>query len=226
VNLTPYFKARVIKITEHYAALESLVTDDERIQEDFGTADIRVTGGEITVTLTPKIGALFEINGRKGRITQAEDTSFTVDFNHPLAGHTILLDMEVLTLTKASALRNIIIPWQEDHDTAFLAAGREEKPMVLVLYADWCQWSKRLLGEVFEDPRIKILRDWFVWAKVDSYKYSEYKDLYGQNGFPMVVFMNRQGKVVTKLDGFHDAKTVRQALDQLIHRDTPMLSSR
>jgi thiol:disulfide interchange protein len=151
----------------------------------------------------------------KGRIVATDGMSFTVDFNHPLAGKDIDFDVEVVALTKASAFK-APLPWMADHDKGLKSAESEKKDMLLVLYAGWCSWSKKLLEESLEDPRIKQMKDRFVWVKVDSDKEQAFKEAYQQNGFPMVVVLNSKGDVVKKIDGYRDAAALKRELEEVL----------
>src|SRR5208282_2920081 len=136
------------------------------------------------VTLSPRIGAPFRTATQKGKIVAADADSFTVDFNPPLAGKPLVVELRVLKVTPASMLTGLQIPWFEDHDKGLAAAKDEGKPAVLVLYADWCQWCKKLLTESFPDARIRELKDRLVWIKVNSDRLKDYGTKYGQTGFP------------------------------------------
>jgi FKBP-type peptidyl-prolyl cis-trans isomerase 2 len=216
VNLVPYFKARVVEVTEHDVKLKFLAEDGEQVKESFGTARITVDEKNVTIRLAPRVGAFFEVKGQKGRITSTEGNVFTVDFNHPLAGKAVMLDLEVVSLTKASAFNSVEIPWLEDHDQGLHAAEHEAKPVVLVLYAEWCTWCKKLLNESFQDPRIKLLKDQFIWVKIDSSMQIDLKKLYEQDGFPMIVLLHPNGEVIRKIEGFKEARTLYQELRQLL----------
>ncbi|MCK4528397.1 FKBP-type peptidyl-prolyl cis-trans isomerase [candidate division WOR-3 bacterium] len=216
VNLVPYFKTRVIEITERRVTLEHLAKDGEQVQESFGTTEIHSDGKEIFIKLVPRIGAPFEVKGRKGRIISTDGSAFTVDFNNPLAGKTIVIDLKVVSITRASVFQTMEIPWLEDHDAGLAAALTDGKPVVLVLHAEWCGWCKRLLNEVMDDPRIKSLNDRFVWVKINSDVELEYKDLYEQKGFPLIVLLSPEGEIIKKLDGFRDAATLKRELDNII----------
>jgi len=216
ISFNPYLKARIVDVKETGADLEILVPKDGKtFPGEFGTTVVGVHEKDVTLTLEPEIGAPFEFNDRTGYITKTDGGTFTVDFNHPMAGKEMILDVELVSLTKAAAFADVEIPWIEDHDKGLKLAREEKKPVVAVLYAGWCGWSKRLLNETFTDPRIKLLKDGFVWVKVDT---SEQEDLYAfyeQNGYPMIVFLDSEGGVVKKLDGFKDAKDLLAELNGL-----------
>lgn len=216
VTLVPYFPARVTKVDEGGAELEFSAVDGTRFEEKFGQTVVAVKGDEITITLQPRMGAPFEMGGKAGTIVSGDGTTFTVDFNGPLAGKTVVAELEVTGRADAASFAGVTIPWQENYDGALTAARRDGKPTVLVLYADWCQWCKRLLTESLVDPRVLTLRDSFVWAKVNSDKETSYKDKYGQNGFPLVVVLDREGAVIRRIDGFRDARALRDELAAIL----------
>lgn len=216
VQLTPYFPARVAAVREREVDLELLAQDDKSFSEPFGTTSVRLSGDSIVTTLKPVVGGSFPVPGGSGTITASDATTFTLDLNHPLAGKTVTIDLELASLTKASDLPAGELPWQEDHDAALAQAKGEGKPAVLVLYADWCGFCKRLFGETMPDARIRALRDSFSWIKADSDKRAELQKLYGQNGFPMIVLFNPDGSVKRKLDGFQEASSLRAALQEVL----------
>jgi uncharacterized protein YyaL (SSP411 family) len=118
----------------------------------------------------------------------------------------------VRSVAKAATFRDAAISWREDHDRALADAAKAGKPVVLVLYAEWCGWCKKLFGESLQDPRVTRLRDRFVWVKVNSNQETEYKTRYGQNGFPMIVMIRPDGSIYRKLDGFRDGAALAREL--------------
>lgn len=211
VALGPYLMARVAAVTETEAELTPLASEG-RVEEPFGSVETRMKGEQVVIRLIPRIGATFAGPGAEGRITGADNDAFTVDFNHPLAGKALKLHVEVASLTKASQLENVRIAWYEDHDRGLDEAKRIRKPAVLVLYAGWCGWCKKFLGETVLDPRIRMLNDKFVWVKVNSDQEKKYHELYRQAGFPTIVLLNPDGTVVRKLDGYRDASNFQGEL--------------
>ena len=200
----PYVQARIVNVTEGGADLELAPVSDE-MDSDFGLTQMKVVDHKINIHLTPKIGGYFELDKRPGRVVAVSDRTFTVDFNEPLAGQDILFDIKVLSLTKSDALDDMEIQWIEDYEKGMHAIEEFKKPAVLVLYADWCGYSKKLLNETLSDPRIKMMRDDYIWIKVDSDKHEEYKEYYEQSGFPLTVLLDKKGEVVQKISGFRPA---------------------
>jgi FKBP-type peptidyl-prolyl cis-trans isomerase 2 len=213
INLTPYFRSRIVEVAENFVRLESLAKGGEKGQEPFGTTEVHIEGEEIVIRLTPKLGADFEMNNQKGKIVSTDGSTFTVDFNPPLAGKPVVLDLEVVSLTKASAFKGMEIAWMEDHDKALDKAKKEKKPVVLMLYASWCSWSKKLMNESMEDPRIKVTKDKFVWAKVNSETQKDLYQFYEQKGFPLTVLLNSNGEIIGKIDGYREAGALKKDLE-------------
>jgi len=220
VPLTPYFPGRVKEVGEQAVQLDLLVKDGDTFTESFGTVTAKIAGDEVALTVNPRVGDMFELQSQSGqqsgRIVSVAGDTFTVDFNHPLAGKNLILEVEVVSLVKGGELRQVKLPWLEDHDAALVAAGKENKPVVLVLYASWCGWSKRLLNETFDSPLIKDLRDRFIWAKIDSDKNKEYKTRYAQAGFPVIVLLRPDGSEAARVDGFRDAAGMADVLNSML----------
>lgn len=215
LGLDAYTRVKVSKVQENTAVLKPVVKKRQTVKEPFGTVEIVPGKDDISITLHPVIGSGFEVQGRKGMISVKTDKDFTVDFNHPLAGKKVIVDLEIVVVNKASVFAGLNLAWEEDHDKGLQRLKQEKKPGVLLLYADWCGWCKRLLSETMVDPRIKNMKDEFVWMKINSDKEKRYKSLYGQNGFPLMVFINPNGEVVKKLEGYKDARALAAEMKSL-----------
>ncbi|MBN2516957.1 MAG: FKBP-type peptidyl-prolyl cis-trans isomerase [Deltaproteobacteria bacterium] len=212
VYLVPYFTSRIIRVADNEVTLESAVIDDQVFNEEYGTTEIHGDGGHIIITLIPRIGAPFAVEDTRGRITGVDEHSFTVDFNHPLAGKTIIVDLEVISIIKASSVPESIT-WLGDHDRGLFLAKEKEKPVVLVLYSESCWWCEKMMVETLTDPRIRVLNGRFVWIRIDSSIHTDLYEFYGQLGYPMTVVLNPRGKVVSRIDGYRPAHEFRRELE-------------
>ena len=217
VSPTPYYRSRITEITEEYVKLEAFCKDGERVEDEFGATEIHLEGDEVVLTLIPRIGAPFTMKDEKGAmirgtIVASDEKSFTVDFNHAMAGKPVVLDVELVSFVSGSQLAAMTIPWLKDHDKGLDAAKHENKPAVVVLYSPACGWCKRLLNETFEDPRIKALADRFVWVKVDSQVEKDLYDLYEQDGYPLTVLLSPEGKVIKRISGYRPATALKDEL--------------
>ncbi|MCM2286024.1 MAG: thioredoxin family protein [Desulfobacula sp.] len=215
VRLNPYFESEVTEVTGEKILILNLARHGFSEQAPFGKTTLTVEGDVITMRLVPEIGASFPVENREGRIISADGAGFVVDFNHPFAGKALEYDLEIISLTKASAFKNLEIPWIDDHDKGLETARLQKKPAVLILYADWCQWCEKLFSQTFKDPRIKLLKDRLVFVKANSDLDQGLKSFYRQEGFPMMVFMDAKGNMVKKLEGFKDADGFLAEMEQI-----------
>jgi thiol:disulfide interchange protein len=215
VDLMPYFKSRVTEVTEKDVALEFQVLHGAVFKDAIGTVTVSVAGGTITTTIKPLPGAPFRFNDAVGLITSSDGSTFTVDMNHPLAGKTIVLDLEALSVVPVT--QGAGIAWVDNHDAGLAQAKAEGKPVFLILHADWCSWCKKSFSETFPDPRITALKDRFIWLRINSDKEQKYKKQYGQEGFPMMVLLNPDGSVLKKIDGYRDAVALREEIRAVLN---------
>lgn len=216
VRDVPYFQSLIKEVTDKYVLLEALAEDGQQYEADYGVTTIQTTPEKVVLSLDPRIGAPFVMKKSKGVIVEKDEKSFFVDFNHPAAGQPIVLDFQVLSVEKVNDFMGATLNWIEDHDKGYAAAAEQDKPMVMVLYADWCSWCKKLMGTTVKDPRIQKMWDSFVWAKVNSDKEKAYKAQYRQDGFPMIILTNPKGDVVNSLNGYRDARTLMQELEKIL----------
>ena len=208
VPFNPYTIARVVEVDEQGAVLEISPVKPE-IDDEFGLTRMQIIDGKIHIHLTPKLGSNFELEKRHGKVVAIDERQFTVDFNGPLAGENIVMDVQVIALRKSSAFAGKDIDWIEDYDVGLAFAEQYNKPAVLVLYADWCGYSKKLFNQTLVDPRIKMIRDDFIWIKIDSDQEQAFKTLYDQKSFPLTVVLNSLGDVIGSINGFRPANEFR-----------------
>jgi FKBP-type peptidyl-prolyl cis-trans isomerase 2 len=217
VQITPYFKSRVIDVNDQTITVENLAQNGFSDKTRLGTTTISTDGEKITIRLDPNRGALFEVGGKKGRVAKIEKDRFWVDFNHPLAGKTLHLDIAVKRLVKKSALDGMALDWIEDHEFAIHVAEKRKQNCVLLLYADWCQWCKKMLETTFEDPRIRMLKNDFIWVKINSDEQKEIKQRYHQDGFPLTVLLDDHGNVIKQMSGFKNAEQLSFELKKILN---------
>lgn len=213
VQANPFYPARVTAVGKDKVTLEQRPTDGSVTDGPFGQTAVRIKGETIELTLSPTIGADFEVNGEKGRIVSGDAKTFSVDRNHPLAGHAIVLDIEVLSVMGVDEMQRLFIPWLTTYPDAVEITKKAGKPCVLVLYAGWCQYSQKLLEETLFDARIMAMRDRFVWAKVDSDKDRAVKERYAQKSFPLTLVLDPDGTVIRRISGYVDAVRLWQELE-------------
>lgn len=106
-SLTPEFEACLLGLTSGDKASFTLAPEDA-----FGMPEpnnIKHMDRHLFVgELAAEEGRIIAFSGPNGQeipgiITQVEGDSVTVDFNHPLAGHTIMFDVEILQVNQGES---------------------------------------------------------------------------------------------------------------------------
>lgn len=215
-RMAPYFMSRLVTRDADYAVIEHLA-EDGAVQEDpFGKTTVRLEGDDVVIALEPVAGAPFESGKRLGFISAVDFERFKVDYNHPLAGKELIFDIEVLDYRKESRLYEIDIPWLEALDKGYERAADEKRPMLVVLYADWCQWSQKLLKVALEDPRVKQYAEDFVWVKIDSDQDKGVYSYFKQDGYPMIVLLSPEGETLERIEGYQDPRLLSQRIKAVL----------
>jgi thiol:disulfide interchange protein len=95
-----------------------------------------------------------------------------------------------------------------------LDRARSGGQIVMVdVYTDWCGWCKKLDRETYSDRRVReALRD-FVPIKINAEKGGRsVAEKYGVEGFPTILFVAADGRVVRKVQGYVDADEMLRIL--------------
>ncbi len=212
-NYGQYFRATVDEVLEDTVRLK-LEPKNTTINEPFGTVRIIEEGDEFLLRLKAEIGKVFHWQGKKGVVKGADENSFIVDFNHPLAGREIQYDIKVISVVKASETEQITIDWTDSYENGLKNAEKSRKPAVLVLYSSGCGPCKRYLAGTMKDARIRMLNDRFVWIKVDASEKEELAKKYRLRTYPLTVLLTADGEVISRIRGHNDAQTLRRELDK------------
>jgi thioredoxin-related protein len=106
--------------------------------------------------------------------------------------------------------------WYTDWDKGLEAAKKEQKPVIVDFYADWCVYCKKMEKETFTAPEIKKrLAEGWIAIKVDlgirdkqgtfdgkTMTYPQLASYFGVNGLPTYLFIDKEGKPVYPYPGY------------------------
>jgi hypothetical protein len=93
------WEAEILIVTEDSVIIKNLIADTI-INSEQGTSEITVETGTITERFTPALGSSIVTTMGVGRMKVLNETDFIIDFNHPLAGETIVFSVTVESIEK------------------------------------------------------------------------------------------------------------------------------
>jgi protein disulfide-isomerase len=107
--------------------------------------------------------------------------------------------------------------WTEDYASALAKAKKEHKLLLLNFTgSDWCPWCKRIDKDVFDTKKFEdFAREKLVLVTLDYPRQRELsKEIvdqnaalqkkYGVEGFPTIIVLNSNEKVVFKQEGYRE----------------------
>ena len=114
-------------------------------------------------------------------------------------------------------------------EEAVAMAKKQNKKLIVDIYAPWCPWCRRLQREVYSEKKIQdYLAKNFIMTrldgenKADSLRFKQYTltpaELslgLGTQGYPNTVFLEADGDYITRLPGYANATEFMQVLSYI-----------
>ena len=94
------------------------------------------------------------------------------------------------------------IDWKYNFEDALKLAKSQHKPIMVDFYTDWCGWCKKLDSDTYSDPKVRAAAEKFVCVKIDAEKESALARKYGVAGFPTIIFLDRDGNLISRITGY------------------------
>jgi len=106
------------------------------------------------------------------------------------------------------------------------------RPSMVFIYADWCPWCRKTFRETFTDDRVlQYLKENYQVVKLNTdssdpaivmneqtITEAQLVQVLGAGGLPTYVFLDSEGKPITKTMGFYDAESVLGLLATVAER--------
>ncbi len=108
--------------------------------------------------------------------------------------------------------------WYHDWDEGLAAAKRENKPIIVDFYTDWCHWCTVMDEETFSAPAVmKAMNDDWVKIKINAednntkgtfrdktLPYSNLAQAFGVRGYPSYLFFDKEGQPITVISSYFE----------------------
>lgn len=112
-----------------------------------------------------------------------------------------------LALVPASFAAPKQIQWNNDLDKGLSQAKRENKPVLIDFYADWCGWCERMDKDTYTDPKVIELSKRFVMIKVNTEGARRASIKYGVRSLPTIVLTDASGREIGRVTGYRPASS-------------------
>jgi FKBP-type peptidyl-prolyl cis-trans isomerase SlyD len=215
VHLFSHIDGVVVERNEKNLVFQVIPPEQQKIVEEYGITRIVVDKEAVYFSLEPDIGSTFKKDGETGTITDTDENNFTVDYNHPLAGKEITVDIKVVSLKKKSKILEKSIKWMDSFEDGAMASNQTGKNFVLLLYREDCGWCGKMMTETFESPIIQELSGDFIWSRIDSTENYEYMEAFEQDEFPTIIVFDKNQNEVKRIEGYHSPFDLRLALESI-----------
>jgi thioredoxin-related protein len=125
----------------------------------------------------------------------------------------------MLFLSVAAYAEAQSIAWRTDLESADAEAKQTGKMMMVDVYTDWCEWCKVLDTKTYTDAKVIAGAQQFVPLKLNPEKSTtgaQFAKRYSVSGYPTVLFVEWDGTLVSRVEGFVDAPSFATAITRTV----------
>jgi hypothetical protein len=131
---------KVISVSGDNMAIEHMPTDGQQIESPYGNETVRINDGTLDITLAPAVGSTVDTVYGSIKIASADSDSMNLDFNHPLAGKTLIFTVKVDSVTKASETETPA----STTSCEGLNVVKSDKPVLDVFIMSYCPYGLQM----------------------------------------------------------------------------------
>jgi tetratricopeptide (TPR) repeat protein len=114
------------------------------------------------------------------------------------------------------------ISWRADYDTARKESADKSRPLFIEFQTQECFHCRRLEAGPFRDPDVvKLLNDRFVPLRIDAAATPRLTEALRIQAYPTMIIAAADGKIIAFLEGYQDARPLRDHLQRSLAVQTP-----
>lgn len=124
--------------------------------------------------------------------------------------------LSLLATLSATPLSAAEIAWRKDADEALDASARENKPLLVMVTAEWCGYCHKMLRHTFPNPKVAArVNDEYVPILLDADEYPELIQKLKIGAMPTVLIVAPDRKIIRRISGFKTAAQFDATLSSL-----------
>ncbi len=209
-----YWNVTIVNISQPNMTLSHEPENNTIATTEYGPALVTLNDTHVVTRLTPELDRVVVTSYGVGIIEDVNDTHFTLDYNHPLAGKTLTFEVKVRDIIKAKHIPGGEISWT-DYETGISIAKDEKKPVLIEFYQEGCSACEAMDAVTFTNPEVMELKDRFVWIKVDVDKNPTVSEDYRVTAYPSIVLLDENGLLTEAIAGYITPYDLRAVIDAL-----------
>ncbi len=111
------------------------------------------------------------------------------------------------------------IAWRPFGDAAFVEARRLNRPLFILVFADWCHWCHKYETETLETEAVRtLLQERFIPVAVDYVRDPDTARRLGARLVPTSLVLTPDGRRLLRFYGFIGPRELAQVLDRTLAR--------
>lgn len=128
----------------------------------------------------------------------------------------INLLLTVFLLAFISQVYAASIQWRSYSSAAFAQAKSSHRLVLVYAKTAWCPWCKRMMGNYAQPQIISLINKNFVPVMIDVDQEPVVAKNLGVNGFPTIVIMDADRRIIDTYSGYMSAESLADTLQGAI----------
>jgi len=190
------------------------------INEPWGDVALTLNGTHIRKEIMPRINTSMHTLFGHAWIRGFNDTSMLLDFNHPLAGKSVLFKIKIKSITSSSEKLGETRKYGGIEFRSFEKgteeAGKYGKILLVYFRSDSCYWCKKFEDEVLTNKEVIDKIKGFIPVAVDVYAEKKIAAKFNVLGTPTIVFTDTKENELKKIIGFRDAEEFLEEMNEVL----------